>query len=256
MKIKIFLSGGHGANTAGKRSPDGKLREYYFNNPTTQKFKRIMEQYKDVEVIHVNDLNGKDTPLRDRTKVANDFYARNIGDYRLGKVKVYYMSFHANAMGDKWQTGATGSETLVYSKNSEAYTIATLIEQETKKLTGLKSRGVKIRTDLHETRETFMPTMLHEAAFMDNPKDFALLMSDSFREKVAQGVANAFVKHLNLEKNHPEPQEKPKTAPTSAANTNELYYVQVGAFASEANAEARKLELLQAGFPAIIKKGD
>lgn len=263
-KIKFFISGGHGKDTAGKRSPDGKLREYHFNNPTTQKFKKIMEQYEDVEVIHVNDLNGFDTPLKTRTHLANQFYNRNEADIKKGKVKVYYVSFHANAMGDKWQTTATGSETLVYKGGgSEAYQIAELIEQETKKLTGLKSRGVKIRPDLHEMRETVMPAVLHESAFMDNPKDFALLMSDSFSEKVAQGVANAFVKHLKLKKKGgstpapaPTPQNKPNTGGTSGEKDEGLYYVQVGAFSSQTNAEARKTELEKAGFPAIIKKGD
>lgn len=256
-KIKIFLSGGHGANTPGKRSPDGKLREYDFNNATTQFFKKIMEQYQDVEVIHVNDLNGKDTPLRDRTKIANDFYIKNDKDIRAGKVKVYYMSFHANAMSDKWST-AEGSETLVYKKGSEAYKFAQIIEQETGKLTGLKSRGVKIRTDLHEMRETLMPAMLHEAAFMDNRAEYALLLSDSFRQKVAQGVANAFEKHLGLKKkasSSKPPQEKPNTGGTSGETEKGLYHVQVGAFVSPRNAEALKEELQKAGFSAFIKQG-
>lgn len=258
-KVKLFISGGHGKDTAGKRSPDGKLREYHFNNPTTQKFKKIMEQYEGVEVIHVNDLNGFDTPLKTRTLLANQFYDRNRGDVNNGKVKVYYMSFHANAMGDKWQSTATGSETLVYGKGTEAYKMAELIEAETKKLTGLKSRGVKIRTDLHELRETKMPAILHESAFMDNPKDFALLMNDDFRQKVAQGVANAFVKHLGLKKkvgSTPTPPETPKTGSTSNETDKDLYYVQVGAFSSQENAEARKKELEKAGYPAIIKKGE
>lgn len=269
VKVKIFLSGGHGNLTAGKRSPDGKLREYHFNNPTTQAFKKIMEQYENVEVIHVNDLKGVDTPLKARTNVANAFYNRNKGDVEKGKVKVYYMSFHANAMGDKWQTKATGSESLVYAAFGEAAKLAQLIEQETSKLTKLKSRGIKVRPDLHELRETAMPAVLYEAAFMDNPEDFKLLMSDSFRITVAQGVANAFVKHLGLKKKDskpapapsptptpaPTPQNKPNNGGTSGGATNELYYVQVGAFSSQENAEARKKELEKAGFPAIIKQG-
>lgn len=270
MKVKFFISGGHGNLTAGKRSPDGKLREYHFNNPATQAFKKIMEQYEGVEVIHVNDLKGVDTPLKARTDVANAFYNRNIGDIRKGILKVYYVSFHANAMGNVWQSKATGSETLVYAANSEAYKIAQLIEQETQRLTGLKSRGVKVRgDDLHELRETLMPAVLHEAAFMDNKKDFDLLMSDSFRVTVASGVANAFVKHLGLKKKGgsiapikpiptpgPTPQEKPNNGGTSGDKDSGLYYVQVGAFSSQENAEQRKKELEKAGYPAIIKKGD
>lgn len=270
MKIKFFLSGGHGAQTAGKRSPDGKLREYHFNNPTTQAFKKIMEQYEGVEVIHVNDLKGVDTPLKARTDIANAFYNRNIGDIKKGILKVYYVSFHANAMGNNWQTKATGSETLVYSGGSEAYKIAQLIEQETQRLTGQKSRGVKVRgDDLHELRETKMPAVLHEAGFMDNKKDFDLLMSDSFRVTVASGVANAFIKHLGLKKKagaappikpmpapSPTPQQKPNNGGTSDDKGDGLYYVQVGAFSSQENAEARKKELEKAGYPAIIKKGD
>lgn len=254
VKIKIFVSGGHGPNTAGKRSPDGTLREYHFNNPTAQKFKAIMEQYPDVEVIMVYDTGSKtDTPLKNRTNVANDFYNRNLGDIKKGILKVYYMSFHANAFGAGGWNSANGSETLIYSKiNSEAVKLATAIEKETGKLTGLSSRGVKYRPDLHELRETKMIALLHEAAFMTNEKENALLKSDSFRQKVAQGVANAFITHLGLAKKDAPP-KTPIKVPPSVDKSEGLYYVQVGAFASEENAEARKKELEKAGYPAIIK---
>lgn len=254
VKIKIFVSGGHGPNTGGKRSPDGTLREYHFNNPTAQKFKAIMEQYEDVEIIMVYDTTGKeDTPLKQRTNVANDFYNRNIGDIRKGILKVYYMSFHANAFGSGGWNNANGSETLIYSdSNKEAVNLAKAIEAETGKLTGLKSRGVKYRKDLHEMRETKMTALLHEAAFMTNKAENELLKSDSFRQKVAQGVANAFIGQLGLKKKGAPPKTEIKV-PTSDEKDKGLYYVQVGAFASEENAEARKKELEKDGYPAIIK---
>lgn len=253
-KIKIFVSAGHGINTNGKRSPDGSLREFQFNNPTAHKFKKIMEQYEDVEIIIVNDPTGKiDTPLAARTNQANSFYSRNIGDVKKGKVKVFYMSFHANAFGSGGWNTANGSETLIYSgANPEAVTLAKAIEAETGKLTGLKSRGIKYRPDLHELRESDMTALLHEAAFMTNKAENELLKSDSFREKVAQGVANAFVNYLGLKKKAAPPKTEIK-APTSDEKDNGLYYVQVGAFSSEENAEERKKQLEKDGYEAIIK---
>lgn len=253
-KTKYFVSAGHGLSTSGKRSPDGTLREFQFNNATAQKFKAIMEQYEDVEVIYVYDTTGKiDTPLKQRTQKANDFYNRNKGDIDKGLLKVYYVSFHANAFGTGGWNTANGSETLIYDKgNAEALKLANAIEGFTGELTGLKSRGVKYRPDLHELRETFMTAVLHEAAFMTNKAENELLKSDSFRQKVAQGVANAFITQLHLKKKADTPKTEIK-APTSDEKPKGLYYVQVGAFASKENAEARKKQLEKDGYPVIIK---
>ncbi|WP_269078920.1 N-acetylmuramoyl-L-alanine amidase [Planococcus halocryophilus] len=38
--MKILIDAGHGPNTPGKRSPDGKLREFYFNSAVAEEVKK------------------------------------------------------------------------------------------------------------------------------------------------------------------------------------------------------------------------
>ena len=45
-KVKICIDAGHGSNTAGKRSPDGSLREYEFNRDVANRIKNILVESK------------------------------------------------------------------------------------------------------------------------------------------------------------------------------------------------------------------
>lgn len=51
-RIKVLLDNGHGIDTAGKRSPDGKLREYDWNRKTANVTLSILkERGVDVELL-------------------------------------------------------------------------------------------------------------------------------------------------------------------------------------------------------------
>ena len=50
--IKVLLDNGHGIDTAGKRSPDGKLREYDWSRKTANVTLSILkERGVDVELL-------------------------------------------------------------------------------------------------------------------------------------------------------------------------------------------------------------
>ena len=50
--MKILIDNGHGENTPGKRSPDGKFREYlYAREVATSIERRLLMQGYDVELI-------------------------------------------------------------------------------------------------------------------------------------------------------------------------------------------------------------
>lgn len=51
-RIKVLLDNGHGIDMAGKRSPDGKLREYDWNRKTANVTLSILkERGVDVELL-------------------------------------------------------------------------------------------------------------------------------------------------------------------------------------------------------------
>src|SRR5690606_34725969 len=113
--MKIMIDAGHGPHTNGKRSPDGRLREFHFNAAVAEESKkRLVLDGHSVFFSHHPDT---DVPLHERTQLAN----------RL-KVELF-ISIHANAYGTSFNA-ANGIETLIYLKSQAATKkVAQLVQQ-------------------------------------------------------------------------------------------------------------------------------
>lgn len=101
-RIKVLLDNGHGIDTAGKRSPDGKLREYDWNRKTANVTLSILkERGVDVELV-VPEIT--DIPLSERSLRANAIAKA------FGASNVVYVSVHVNAAGNshQWMKAADG----------------------------------------------------------------------------------------------------------------------------------------------------
>ena len=59
---------------------------------------------------------------------------------------------------------------------------------------GTKDDGI-VKSHLYVTYHTKMPAVLVETAFLSNPNDYALLTSAAWRQKVAQGLADAIAQY-------------------------------------------------------------
>jgi N-acetylmuramoyl-L-alanine amidase len=255
-KLVLIIDAGHGNNTIGKRSPDGSIREFHFNNPTAQYVgKFITAGYEDVEIHYVHDLDGsEDVPLGTRTTNANKIYAKYKGQK---DVKVVYVSIHANASGNGW-TSAGGIETFVYNtKPAEAVALATKVQKELITATGLANRGVKT-ANFHVLRETYMTAILVECGFMTNKAEAELLKSDTYRQKVAKAVVKALAEHYCLKakpRHKPTPAKqvtKQATAIKNEVGDGLFYRVITGSFDTKAGAEKRVAELKAKGFDSFI----
>lgn len=110
-RIKVLLDNGHGIDTAGKRSPDGKLREYDWNRKTANVTLSILkERGVDVELV-VPEIT--DIPLSERSLRANAIAKA------FGASNVVYVSVHVNAAGNSHQwMKARGWSVFVYNKPS------------------------------------------------------------------------------------------------------------------------------------------
>lgn len=144
------------------------------------------------------------------------------------------VSIHFNA------GGGDGFEALVYGENNVA--MGKVFEKHIKAI-GQNSRGVKLRPDLAVLRQSKMPAVLNEGAFVDNKKDIEDWNEDHELKKMGTAYAEAAAEWLKLEK---------KVSAPAQETTDKWYRVQVGAFKNKAYAESLLQNLKNAGFDGYI----
>lgn len=106
-----------------------------------------------------------------------------------------FLSIHNNA----YYSRERGTETLYYPNrtNSAGFTskrFAQIIQDNLINTLNTKNRGIVERPNLVVLKATKMPAALAEIAFMTNKDDFALLQSDSFKQKTAEALFKSIVK--------------------------------------------------------------
>ncbi len=121
---------------------------------------------------------NKKVELAERTNLANSVNAD------------LFVSIHANS------GGGTGTETLIYSRESKAEKLAQNVQKNIINTLPLKDRGVKLRPDLWILRKTNMPSILVELAFIDNTNDALLLKNN--KNDFALSIANGILQFLGL----------------------------------------------------------
>lgn len=236
--FKIALSAGHYRYTAGKRCmkklDPNETREWVLNDRIADKVEKLLSAYDGYELLRVDDTTGeKGIDLETRVANANKWGAD------------FYLSIHHNAgiLGGK----GGGIVAYVY-KNVDATTKAwqkDLYDALIKK-TGLKgNRSNPLATsNLYECRVTTMPCVLLELGFMDSKTDVPIILTEDYANKCAEAIVEVLVKKGNLVK-------KPEINKVKT-----VYRVQCGAFAIKKNADELKKKLKDAGFDAIIVKGE
>lgn len=187
----VALDDGHGMETSGKRSPilPSGLKSETGNFMHENEFNRAVVKYLNAELkrLGFNTLlvapTDKDTPLADRTNLANS------------KKADVYVSVHANASAGKWFDGG-GIETFCYASSASSKKLATAVHKRVMGGTKFKDRGVKDGSDLWVIRKTSMPSILVELGFMDSNQDIKNLLKDSYRKEcaveIAQGICDYF----------------------------------------------------------------
>lgn len=233
--LRIAIDAGHGPNTAGKRTPDGSMREFEFNSVVACYVRDHLAEYDGVQTIFTHAEDGRDIPLDDRIKKALNWPADA------------FVSIHANAYGSGWNA-ANGIETYTTTDRDAASTkLATAVQAELVRATGRRDRGVKaadfrVLWGTAEYRRTVPARILVECGFMTNRTEAALLKTDDYRRKSARAIVNGIAKTYGL-----------KRREQVTETTSVLHRVQVGAFGLRENAERLEAELKAKGYPTIIK---
>ena len=184
MTMKILIDNGHGIDTKGKRSPDGRLLEYAYAREIALRLENELKAIGyDAERI-VTEEN--DIPLKERCCRVNDICKS------LGTGNVILISVHCNAAGDdgKWHTGH-GWEAWTSVGNTKADILATHLYAAAERM-GFKTR--KDMTDgdpdkeghLYILKHTLCPAVLTENLFQDNCEDVEYLLSEVGKQAIVK----------------------------------------------------------------------
>ena len=190
---KILLDPGHGSDTPGKRSPDGRFLEYKFNREIARRIVNdLQDRGYDAELLVPEET---DIPLKERANRVNSHCAT------LGKENVILVSIHANAAGNgsKWMN-ARGWSCYTSKGDTAADALATCLCEAAAKY----FKDLRIRTDFSDgdpdfeesfyvLRRTTCPAVLVENFFYDNPDDLRILESEEGKETISQVVTKGLL---------------------------------------------------------------
>lgn len=180
--MKIMIDAGHGPDTPGKRSPDGRIREFHFTSAVAEEVKQRL--IMDGHMVFFSHQSDQDVPLYERTLLANRLNAD------------LFISIHANAMGHTFND-ANGIETFTYTHPQKvSQQLAAAVQQSLILVTGRKNRGVK-QADFAVLRDTQMPAILVECGFMTHKIEVELLKSLAYRKRCAQGICFGIACFIN-----------------------------------------------------------
>lgn len=191
--MKVLIDNGHGVETPGKRSPDGRLREYaYAREIANRVINRL--QAEGIDSIRIVP-EETDVPLEERVARANKYYAES------GKQAIL-VSIHCNAAGNgsKWM-GARGWSVFVdptASTNSKRLATAMADVAKEKGVTVRKETGDRNYwiASLYICKHTNCPAVLVENFFQDNKEDVDFLLSEKGKQCVTDITVEGIMKYL------------------------------------------------------------
>ena len=186
-------------------------------------------------MTRTTDLAGGDVPftttgadLRARVDIANNAGAR------------LFVSIHENALS----ATAAGTETYhFYYASPAARALAVLVHRQVLAALGLPDRGVKA-AGFYVLKNTRMPAILVEGAFLTNPDEALLLADPAVRQRVAQAIGTGVGQYVAAGYDALYGQQQ---------NLKPRYQVNAGAFRRLADARARYRLVRRRGFEATIR---
>lgn len=188
----VMIDPGHGENTPGKRSPDGRLREYAYCRDIAN---RIADKLRSLG-IHCEILVPEkwDVTLEERVKRCNNFCKQN------GKDNCLFVSVHNNAAGSGGWMSARGWSVFVYRNGSErSRKFADMLFDAATEL-GVKTRKPQPKQKywdcgFYVCKHTNCAAVLTENMFQDNKEDVEWLLSDAGRSAISALHVKAIVNY-------------------------------------------------------------
>lgn len=193
--MKVLIDNGHGENTPGKCSPDGRLREWaYAREIADLVVFGLRKLGVDAERIVREDI---DVSLAERCRRVNDAF-------REAKRSAILVSIHCNAAGSgkDWMKAQGWSVFVSDNASANSKRLADSLAKVA------IEKGVNIRKPMPKQmywvqnlaicRDSNCPAVLTENFFQDNKEDVEFLLSSEGKRVVAQIHIEGIMKYLGL----------------------------------------------------------
>lgn len=194
----ILIDPGHGIDTPGKRSPDGKFLEYLWNRQIADLLlDRFMIMGIDASLV-VTETN--DISLATRVQRVNRVCSK------VGASNVILLSIHSNAAGDgsKWMS-AQGWSCYTSKGETKSDVIAECLydafetEFAEKKIRKDMSDGDRDwEENFYVLQKSKCPAVLLENFFYDNRDECTWLLKDDTKERIADAIVKGIVQYILL----------------------------------------------------------
>ena len=188
----ICIDAGHCLSTPGKRClksiDPGETREWVLNSRVADKLEAILAGY-DCQTMRVDDVTGKrDVTMSQRVAAANRARAD------------VYLSIHHNADINGGSGG--GIVAFVAPKHQrQSEVVRDAVYRYTVAATGLRGNRAQplAEQSLYVLNYTTMPATLIELGFMDSTHDTPIILTETFADQAAAGLAAALVEVYDLQ---------------------------------------------------------
>ena len=219
----VVLDAGHGGHDPGSIGPSG-VREKEVTLAVVRRLAELLEREPGVRVVLTRD-DDTFVPLGERTKIANrekaDLFVSvhaNAAESRQAEgFETYFLS--AAKTEDARRVARMENSVLRYENPSidpaslgelnfilwdlaqneylrESSMLAESVQEEINRRLDLRSRGVK-QAGFFVLNGAYMPAILFEMAFISNPREESLLHDSSFQSRIAEGLAESLLSHLD-----------------------------------------------------------
>ena len=189
----ILIDNGHGVNTSGKCSPDGKFREYKWNREIAHEVvTQLRERGYCAELLVKEDV---DISLAERVRRANNKCNQ------LGIKNVILVSIHVNAAGNGQWLNAKGWSCFTSKGMTKSDKIADELYKVAEEMMPTRTMRKEYsdgdadwEAGFYILKNTKCPAVLTENFFMDNRDDLDYLTSEEGRKAIVathvEGIIN------------------------------------------------------------------
>lgn len=187
LAIKIFIDQGHNPRNINAGAEGFGLREQDITYNVGMFLAELLNQDPRFEVRTSRNSpdeilgTSNSSSLAERVKMANNWPAD------------YFLSIHANA---NTNPDISGTEMYVYKENSQSYFLAEHILENIVNILKTKDNGVRVRPSLYVLKNTNMPAVLIELAYITNQKDSEKLRNN--QKEFARGIYDGLLSYFGF----------------------------------------------------------